>query len=61
MKPSAADAYVMMRVATTEGMGSDAGQMDPVGHFNCDAAKKVFSNYIRYGVAYSLSQGKEIY
>lgn len=53
MKPSAADAYVMMRVSTTEGAGTDAGQMDPVGHFNCDSAKLVFSNYIRYGVAYN--------
>lgn len=53
MKPSAADAYVMMRVATTEGAGSDAGQMDPVGHFDADTAKLVFSNYIKYGVAYN--------
>ena len=53
MKPSAADAYVMMRVATTEGAGTDAGQMDPVGHFNADTAKTVFTNYIRYGVAYN--------
>lgn len=56
MKPSAADAYVMMRVATTEGMGTDAGQMDPVGHFNCDSAKTVFTNYIRYGVAYNFTK-----
>ena len=61
MKPSAADAYVMMRVATTEGMGSDAGQMDPVGHFNCNVAKRVFTNYIRYGVAYTLTEGKTLY
>ena len=53
MKPSAADAYVMMRVATTVGAGSDAGQMDPVGHFDGDTAKLVFSNYIKYGVAYN--------
>ena len=56
MKPSAADAYVMMRVATTEGMGTDAGQMDPVGHFNCDSARTVFTNYIRYGVAYNFTK-----
>lgn len=56
MKPSAADAYVMLRVATTEGAGTDAGQLDPVGHFNCDAGKKIFTNYIRYGVAYNLTQ-----
>lgn len=56
MKPNAADAYVMMRVATTEGMGADAGQMDPVGHFNCDSAKTVFTNYIRYGVAYNFTK-----
>ena len=61
MKPSAADAYVMMRVATTEGMGSDAGQMDPVGHFNCNVAKRIFTNYIRYGVAYTLTEGKTLY
>ena len=61
MKPSAADAYVMMRVATTEGMGSDAGQMDPVGYFNCNVAKRVFTNYIRYGVAYTLTEGKTLY
>ena len=53
MKPSAADAYVMMRVATTEGAGSDAGQMDPVGHFNVDTSKTVFTNYSRYGVVYN--------
>lgn len=61
MKPNSADAYVMMRVATTEGMGSDAGQMDPVGHFNCDTAKRIFTNYIRFGVAYTLSEGKTLY
>jgi hypothetical protein len=61
MKPSAADAYVMMRVATTEGAGTDAGQMDPVGHFNCDAARKVFDNYIKFGVAYTLSPQKKLY
>jgi len=61
MKPSAADAYVMMRVATTEGAGTDAGQLDPVGHFNCDAARKVFNNYIRYGVVYTLSPQKKLY
>lgn len=61
MKPSAADAYVVLRVATTEGQGADAGQMDPVGHFNTDAAKKVYNNYIKYGVAYTLSTGKTLY
>lgn len=61
MKPSAADAYVILRVATTEGQGADAGQMDPVGHFNNDSAKKVFNNYIKYGVAYNLAGGKTLY
>ena len=61
MKPSAADAYVVMRVATTEGQGFDAGQMDPVGHFNNDSARKVFNNYIKYGVAYTLTAGKTLY
>jgi YHS domain-containing protein len=60
MKPSAADAYVMMRVATTEGAGTDAGQMDPVGHFNADTAKTVFTNYSRYGVAYNF-RSKTLY
>jgi hypothetical protein len=60
MKPSAADAYVMMRVATTEGAGSDAGQMDPVGHFNVDTAKTVFTNYSRYGVVYNF-RSKQLY
>jgi hypothetical protein len=60
MKPSAADAYVMMRVATTEGAGSDAGQMDPVGHFNVDTAKTVFTNYSRYGVVYNF-RSKTLY
>lgn len=53
MKPSAADAYVMMRVATTEGAGKDAGQMDPVGHYKTDKAKTIFNNYIKFGVAYN--------
>ena len=61
MKPSAADAYVVLRVATTEGQGSDAGQMDPVGHFNTDSGKKVFNNYIKFGVAYTLTAGKTLY
>lgn len=56
MKPSAADAYVIMRIATTEGLGENAGEMDPVGHFNSDQAKKVFKNYMKYGVAYNLSR-----
>lgn len=60
MKPSAADAYVMMRVATTEGAGTDAGQMDPVGHFNVDTAKKVYTNYARYGVVYNF-KSKQLY
>lgn len=61
MKPTVADAYVMMRVATTEGAGSDAGQMDPVGHFNGETCKRVFQNYIKYGVAYTLNKGKTLY
>jgi len=60
MKPSAADAYVMMRVATTEGAGSDAGQMDPVGHFNVDTSKTIFTNYSRYGVVYNFRK-KQLY
>jgi hypothetical protein len=60
MKPSAADAYVMMRVATTEGAGTDAGQMDPVGHFNADTAKTVFTNYSIYGVVYNF-RSKTLY
>lgn len=60
MKPSAADAYVMMRVATTQGLGVDAGEMDPVGHFNNDTAKLVFTNYSRYGVAYNF-RSKQLY
>jgi hypothetical protein len=60
MKPSAADAYVMMRVATTEGAGTDAGQMDPVGHFNADTAKTVYTNYARYGVVYNFRK-KQLY
>jgi hypothetical protein len=56
MKPNSADAYVMMRVATTEGQGSDAGQMDPVGHFNFTSCKEVFKNYSQYGVAYNLTK-----
>jgi len=58
MKPSAADAYVIMRVATTEGLGLNPGDMDPVGHFNSDAVKNVFTNYIKYGVAYNLSSAR---
>ena len=61
MKPTVADAYVMMRVATTEGQGSDAGQMDPVGHFNSTTAKQVFNNYINTGVAYTLNKGSTLY
>ena len=54
MKPSAADAYVMMRLATTNGAGENAGEMDAVGHFNANLAQEVFLNYIKYGVAYNL-------
>ncbi len=54
MKPTPADAYVMMRLATTNGAGEEAGEMDPVGHFNADLAQKVFSNYEKFGVAYNL-------
>jgi hypothetical protein len=56
MKPTVADAYTLMRVTTTEEQGADAGQMDPVGHFRCDSAKTVFTNYIRYGVAYNFTK-----
>lgn len=55
MKPRVADAYVMMRIATTEGKGVEAGTMDPVGHFNSNDGKRVFENYARYAVAYSLN------
>ena len=55
MRPRVADAYVMMRIATTEGKGLEPGGMDPVGHFNSNDGKKVFENYIKYGVAYSLN------
>ena len=56
MRPRVADAYVMMRIATTEGQGLQVGTMDPVGHFNSSDGKKVFENYIKYGVAYCLNQ-----
>jgi hypothetical protein len=61
MKPTVADAYVLMRVATTQGAGTDAGQIDPVGHFNADNCKKVFSNYYKFGVAYSLRKDAKLY
>lgn len=61
MKPSVADAYTVMRVATTEGAGRDAGQMDPVGHFNGDMCKKVFDNYYKFGVAYTLRKDARLY
>jgi hypothetical protein len=61
MKPTVADAYVLMRVATTEGQGEDAGQMDPVGHFNGEMCKTVFSNYYKFGVAYTLRQDASLY
>lgn len=54
MKPTVADAYVVMRLATTNGAGGDAGQMDPTGHFGADNCRKVFNNYYRFGAAYSL-------
>lgn len=61
MKPTIADAYVLMRVATTEGQGQQAGQMDPVGHFGADNCKKVFRNYYKFGVGYNLRGGSEIF
>jgi len=61
MKPTVADAYVMMRVATTEGQGRDIGTLDPVGHFNGDMCKKVFSNYYKFGVAYTLRPDSILY
>jgi len=61
MKPTVADAYVMMRVATTEGAGTDAGQLDPVGHFNGESCKRVFENYYKYGVAYTLKQNATLH
>ena len=61
MKPTVADAYTVMRVATTEGAGFDAGQMDPVGHFNGDTCKRVFSNYYKFGTAYTLRQDATLY
>ena len=61
MKPTVSDAYVMMRVATTEGQGFDAGQVDPIGHFNGDNCKAVFNNYYKYGVAYLLRSQSTIY
>ena len=54
MKPSSADAYAIMRLATTREENGKIGGMDPAGHFDSDLAKKVFANYIRFGVAYSL-------
>jgi hypothetical protein len=61
MKPTVADAYVLMRVSTTEGQGQQAGQMDPVGHFGADNCKKVFRNYYKFGVGYNLRGGSEIF
>ena len=61
MKPTVADAYTLMRVATTEGQGSDAGQMDPVGHFKGDLCQTVFANYYKFGVAYTLRQDASLY
>ena len=61
MKPTVADAYVVMRIATTEGAGGDAGQMDPTGHFGADNCKKVFNNYYRFGAAYLLRGGSGLH
>lgn len=61
MKPTVADAYVLMRLATTEGKGSNAGQMDPVGHFGGDNCKKAFNNYYKFGVAYNLRGESSLY
>jgi hypothetical protein len=61
MKPTVADAYVVMRIATTEGKGSNAGQMDPVGHFGADNCKQVFNNYYKFGAAYLLRGNSGLY
>lgn len=61
MKPTVADAYVLMRIATTEGKGADAGQMDPTGHFGVDNCKKVFNNYYNFATAYTLRDGASLY
>ena len=59
MKPSAADAYVLLRIATADRREEKKGDMAVCGHFDSSASKKIFVNYQRFGIGYSL-YGKDL-
>ena len=53
MKPSLADAYVLIRASTASQKDVNPGDMEAVGHFDYSSSKRIYADYAKFGVAYT--------